>query len=167
MTVAVPLLPAPRARNSELASAPDLPPTGRTFETVKERVCFYYSYFLSQLNFRDFISFVFKRVQLVHRRVPEFCAIAISIFRKPGFGIDFRGVREVEAAASSRENSSVRCGHLAKTASSAGFARTRNSRSVRNLLYPSRLARDVVKRFSFGASQNRVVTSLDDRLRLR
>jgi len=64
--------------------------------------------------------------------MPKFCAMAISVFRKLDFGIDFRGVREAEAAAQSREKSSVRCGHLARTASSGAFARTGNPLSVKS-----------------------------------
>src|SRR5208283_2575782 len=36
-------------------------------------------------------------MQLVHRRVPKFCAIAIFLFRELEFGIDFGEVRETDA----------------------------------------------------------------------
>jgi hypothetical protein len=54
-----------------------------TVETVKERVCFYSCRRQSQLFSRDFILHVFNRVQLVHRRVPEFGAYRRSPSSQP------------------------------------------------------------------------------------
>lgn len=65
------LLPRLRAEESSLLTA-------RTLKTVKERVCFYSSCFQSQRNYRNAISFVFNRVQLVHRPVPGFGAISFD-----------------------------------------------------------------------------------------
>ena len=91
-------------------------------ETAKERGCFYYIHFVSQLFFRACIWFVFKRVQLVHRRVPKFCAIVdFGFLTDCIFAAIFAAFPTVRVAAQSRENRIVRCGHLAETLSRAGF----------------------------------------------
>jgi hypothetical protein len=55
-------------------------PTGKTWERVKERGCFYASYFYSQLKLRAFISPEINRVQLVHNPLPRFGALLRRIF---------------------------------------------------------------------------------------
>jgi len=50
----------PRARSSELASAPDLPPTGKTCKTVKERFCFYLPRFCKSTLFSRFYLVCFQ-----------------------------------------------------------------------------------------------------------
>ena len=123
LTVAVPLRLTPRARSSELASAPDLPPTGKTCKTVKERVCFYCPDFVSQHFFRAFICFVFNRVQLVHRRVPKFCAIAFWIFAGCVFPCDFSGLVKSESLPKTATLELFDVNISAETASGAGFGR--------------------------------------------
>jgi len=46
----------------------------KSLKLVKERLCFYSCQGRSQWNFHECIRFVFNRVQLVHRRMPDFCA---------------------------------------------------------------------------------------------
>jgi hypothetical protein len=50
-------------------------PTGKTGETVKERLWFYSFGKKSQCKKRDFICFIFNLVQAVHRRVTEIGAV--------------------------------------------------------------------------------------------
>jgi hypothetical protein len=56
---------------SELARAPDSPPTGKTLEHFKERVCCTATSERVKKKIAGFRSFVFNRVQLIHRRVPN------------------------------------------------------------------------------------------------
>ena len=55
-------------------------PTGKTWERVKERVCFYAFYFYSQSKECASISLEINRVQPVHKPVPIFGASAHNDF---------------------------------------------------------------------------------------
>jgi hypothetical protein len=67
---------------SDLARAPDAAPTGKTWERVKERFCFYAFHFYSQSKECAFISLEINRVQPVHKAVPSFGAVAVGLWSR-------------------------------------------------------------------------------------
>ena len=72
-----------------LARVPDSPPTGKTIEDVKERLCFYSFYLCSQLKSCDFIFFEINRVQLVHKAVTEICAVELQLSPESALNASF------------------------------------------------------------------------------
>jgi hypothetical protein len=114
---------------SELARAPDSPPTGKTLEHFKERVCCIATSERVKKKITGFRSFVFNRVQLIHRRVPnnlcnlreESCSQAIdelspkspSALRKPH---EYRGNSDFEFSDKERRTETSECGATERVA---------------------------------------------------
>jgi hypothetical protein len=85
-TVVIPLLPLRCRRGPVNVLQPRThQPTGKTLETVKERVCFYSNRFRSQRKSRRIIILVFNEMRALHRRMTENGAVRKMRLSKVAF----------------------------------------------------------------------------------